>query len=92
MKTEHQDGDTEADILQIEEVRQYLERVRLEHEKRMGAPPPPLRTRGKQHRINKVTTTIRLSQEVLVAFKSTGKGWQTRINAALQRLVAEGKV
>lgn len=31
----------------------------------------------------KVATTIRLSPEVMDAFKATGPGWQTRINAAL---------
>lgn len=32
----------------------------------------------------KVYTGLRLDPEVLDAFKSTGKGWQTRINAALK--------
>jgi uncharacterized protein (DUF4415 family) len=32
----------------------------------------------------KVATTIRLSPEVMAAFRATGKGWQTRIDAALQ--------
>jgi uncharacterized protein (DUF4415 family) len=32
----------------------------------------------------KQSTTIRLSPEVMVAFKATGRGWQTRIDAALK--------
>lgn len=32
----------------------------------------------------KVVTTIRLSPDVMAAFKATGAGWQTRIDAALR--------
>jgi uncharacterized protein (DUF4415 family) len=32
----------------------------------------------------KVSTTIRLSSEVVEAFKAGGDGWQTRIDAALK--------
>jgi uncharacterized protein (DUF4415 family) len=32
----------------------------------------------------KQVTTIRLSPEVMAAFKATGTGWQTRIDAALK--------
>ncbi|CDS51948.1 hypothetical protein [Polaromonas sp. CG9_12] len=32
----------------------------------------------------KVPTTIRLSPEVSAAFRATGQGWQTRIDAALK--------
>jgi uncharacterized protein (DUF4415 family) len=35
--------------------------------------------------VTKVSTTIRLDPEVLAAFKATGEGWQTRINAALRK-------
>lgn len=35
----------------------------------------------------KVFTGIRLDQDVLEAFKSTGKGWQTRINEALREWI-----
>ncbi|MFY9261903.1 MAG: BrnA antitoxin family protein [Gallionella sp.] len=37
----------------------------------------------------KVFTAIRLDADLLEAFKSTGSGWQTRINAALRQFVAE---
>ena len=35
----------------------------------------------------KVSTTIRLSQKVLDHFKAGGRGWQTRINAALREWI-----
>ncbi|MBS0467855.1 MAG: BrnA antitoxin family protein [Proteobacteria bacterium] len=52
-------------------------------------PPDLLRTmgikaRGPQKAPTKQATTIRLSPEVMEAFKATGAGWQTRIDAALK--------
>ena len=35
----------------------------------------------------KVSTTLRLDPDVLARFKADGKGWQSRINAALRRAV-----
>ncbi len=32
----------------------------------------------------KVSTTIRLDANILAAFREQGKGWQTRLNAALR--------
>jgi uncharacterized protein (DUF4415 family) len=32
----------------------------------------------------KLSTTIRIDRDVLLAFKKDGPGWQTRINAALR--------
>ena len=43
-----------------------------------------LRRRGPQKAPPKVSTTIRLSPEVLQAFRAAGDGWQTRIDAALK--------
>ena len=37
----------------------------------------------------KVFTAIRLDADLLQAFKATGKGWQTRVNAALRQYIAE---
>jgi len=37
----------------------------------------------------KVFTAIRLDADVLNAFKSTGKGWQTRVNLALRQYIHE---
>ena len=42
------------------------------------------RARGPQKAPTKVSTTIRLSDDVLQAFRATGDGWQTRLNAALK--------
>jgi len=51
--------------------------------KRMGRPPL-------EH--PKVPIHIRLSPQVLAAFKATGRGWQTRIDAVLREAVAAGRV
>lgn len=40
--------------------------------------------RGPQKAPTKVATTIRLSPEVVAAFKANGPGWQTRIDDALK--------
>lgn len=45
------------------------------------------RTRGKQKQPTKQSITIRLSPEVITAFKATGQGWQSRINEALLNYV-----
>ncbi len=47
--------------------------------KAMGMKP-----RGPQKAPTKQATTIRLSPDVMAAFKATGAGWQTRIDAALK--------
>ena len=43
-----------------------------------------MRVRGPQKAPPKVATTIRLSPEVVQAFRAGGDGWQTRIDAALK--------
>jgi len=51
------------------------------------------RTRGKQKAPTKQLVSIRLDRDVLAAFKATGTGWQSRVNAALRRAAAAlGKV
>ena len=37
----------------------------------------------------KVFTAIRLDADLLETFKATGKGWQTRVNAALRQFISE---
>lgn len=37
----------------------------------------------------KVSTTIRLSPDVIEHFKAGGRGWQTRIDAALREWIAK---
>lgn len=46
--------------------------------------------RGKQKKPTKRLVSLRLSPDVLAHFKATGKGWQTRLDEALQLLI--GKV
>jgi len=43
------------------------------------------RVRGPQKSLTKRSVSLRLDQDVLEKFKSTGPGWQTRINEALRR-------
>lgn len=45
---------------------------------RRGRPPAEVR---------KVSTTLRLSPEVVEHFRASGPGWQTRIDQALKRIV-----
>jgi len=40
--------------------------------------------RGPQKKPPKVSTTIRLSPDVVQAFRAAGDGWQTRMDAALK--------
>jgi uncharacterized protein (DUF4415 family) len=36
----------------------------------------------------KTQTTVRISNDVLAFFRASGRGWQTRIDAALKKYVA----
>jgi uncharacterized protein (DUF4415 family) len=47
------------------------------------------RRRGPQKRPTKVPTTIRFDPDVLAALKTTGKGWQTRVNDAMREWLKE---
>jgi uncharacterized protein (DUF4415 family) len=42
--------------------------------------------------VKRPTLNMRVDPDVLEAFKATGQGWQTRINAALRDAVARGIV
>lgn len=42
------------------------------------------RRRGRPVGGDKESTTIRLDRDILVAFRASGPGWQTRMNAALR--------
>ena len=46
------------------------------------------RARGPQAAATKISTTIRLSPEVIGFFKRGGQGWQSRIDEALKEWVA----
>ncbi len=67
---------TAADMRQFKPARDVLP---LDLQQALG-----MRIRGPQKAPVKVSTTIRLSPEVMEAFKATGKGWQTRVDAALK--------
>ncbi len=45
--------------------------------------------RGPQVAPVKQQVTLRLDQDVLDSFRATGAGWQSRINAALRKVVAK---
>ena len=44
--------------------------------------------RGPQRQATKVSVTMRYSPEVVAYFKATGKGWQSRMDAALKQYIA----
>lgn len=48
-----------------------------------------MRVRGPQKTPTKIPTSIRLSPNVIDAFKATGRGWQSRIDDALQTYLVE---
>jgi uncharacterized protein (DUF4415 family) len=50
------------------------------------------KARGPQKTPTKVSTTIRLSSEVISSFKATGSGWQTKIDLALKQWLEEHKL
>ena len=45
--------------------------------------------RGRPAGQTKASQTVRLDLDILAAFKSTGKGWQTRMNEALREWLKE---
>jgi len=47
------------------------------------------RSRGKQKAPTKIATSIRLSENVLEAYKQSGPGWQSRIDQDLQEIIAK---
>lgn len=49
---------------------------------------PKPRGRGRQKTPVKVQTTIRLDRDVVEYFRRQGRGWQTRLNAALRNVVS----
>jgi uncharacterized protein (DUF4415 family) len=50
-----------------------------------------LSVRGSQRSPTKVPVYIRLSPEVVEYFKAQGRGWQTRLDAALKEYIASRK-
>jgi uncharacterized protein (DUF4415 family) len=60
--------------------------VRLKHVK-PGELAQMVRKRGPQRSPTKIPVSIRLSPEVVKHFKAKGRGWQSRIDEALRKLV-----
>jgi len=50
---------------------------------------PLVRVGRPKAEVTKERITIRLSRDVVMPFRKTGKGWQTRIDAALRQYIAE---
>jgi uncharacterized protein (DUF4415 family) len=49
-----------------------------------------LKPRGRpKAAVTKIALNIRVDGDVLAAFKATGRGWQTRVNAALREWLKE---
>jgi uncharacterized protein (DUF4415 family) len=77
------------------EVRE-LKTADLQQFKRAAALSPSLqsklRARGPQKAPTKERVTIRLSRSVVDSFRSTGDGWQTRVDSALQDWLKKHKL
>jgi len=50
---------------------------------------PQVRIGRPKAKVTKERITIRLSRDVVTQFRSTGEGWQTRVDSALRRYIAE---
>ena len=58
------------------------------HEAHPGIPP---RVRGSQKAPRKSPVSIRLDEAIIAAFRATGRGWQSRVNEALNDWLKEHK-
>jgi uncharacterized protein (DUF4415 family) len=56
-----------------------------------GRLKPHPRHRGPQKAPTKVALSLRLSPEVVEHFKAGGRGWQTRIDDTLKKVIAPGR-
>ena len=56
----------------------------------MLGPPVFKRGRGPQKAPTKILTTVRLDADVIAFFKAQGRGYQTRINDELRKVVVKG--
>lgn len=56
--------------------------------RRTTTPKSPSCRRGPQKTPTKVQVTLRLSPQVIAHYKAAGKGWQTRIDEALRKVIA----
>ena len=66
-------------------------RMRPAHEVLPGFKFPKPRQRGPQKAPTKLQATVRFDRDVIEYFRSTGPGWQTRMNETLRREVERQK-
>lgn len=78
--------DAEGEVRELTEA--DLHEFRPAHEVLPSATLKALGVRGPQKAPTKERITIRLSRDVLEAFRATGDGWQTRVDAALKDFLA----
>lgn len=76
---------TDAELAEMRPAREVLTADELAavssvRKARIGRPPAEVR---------KVPVTIRLDPDIVEAFKATGDGWQSRMNAALRKAAQE---
>jgi uncharacterized protein (DUF4415 family) len=50
---------------------------------------PGVRIGRPKAKVTKERITIRLSRDVVMQFRATGEGWQTRMDSALRQYIAE---
>lgn len=60
-------------------------------EYRVGGRLKPHPRRGPQKAPTKIALSLRLSPEVVRHFKAGGRGWQTRIDETLKKVIAPGR-
>ena len=71
----------------------FFERAKPAHEVMPADFMAAVRNRGGRPKIHnpKVAVSIRLDHSVVEHFKSTGPGWQSRVNAALAKVIEAGR-
>jgi len=83
---------THAMFEEYPEVRVHLAHLRALHQQRVSGVNAPVLAKLKVKKAPKdglIPVQLKLSPEVLSAFKSTGTGWQKRINEVLMTLVGK---
>lgn len=96
MKKQHNDSASQDEVHELDA--EWFKQARPAHEILPGIvgkeiAQEMLKPKGGRPKAEspKVPVTIRLSAEVATYFKSTGKGWQTRMDEALKQYVQEHK-
>ena len=79
---------TATDFKNAKPASQVLREIFPEQVAKKMLTPKPGRVLGSG---TKSSTTLRFDNDILAAFKATGRGWQTRINDALRDWLKEHK-